>query len=271
MSLFIGLIVLVLTSGCADPFTRLIKDNKYVPITPIPEIQHIGDIYRTIDLHRTPVLLMRDIFTKDQNEEFMKSLRGRVTLPTVSGDSKFELKAEADVIGYAKSELSAFNVKKFKVKIGGVYQYIISEDRFERELYTKIKEKRPNKNFSGNYVVLALLQATIVEYELIDENGAKIVIKSGGEIERIVKAKLGAEWKANENQNLSISEASYVGYRIGKISEIVGSDPKSVRPLFMILSPLSTGKNKSLLKPIVIEEVPPEELRKALKAKSISS
>lgn len=268
----LGLVVLAFVTGCTDPLTRLIKKNKYAPIVPIPEIQHVGDIYRTTDLYRPPVILMRDVFTEEQNKKFMESLKGPVILPVSSGEQKFELKVEADVIGYAKTELSAFNVKKFKIKINGAYQYIISEDRFERELYPMIREKRPNKDFSGNYVVLGLLQATGVEYELISERGTKIVVEPGSEIEKVVKAKLGAEWKANKNYNLSISNPSYIGYRIGKMNE-VDFDPDSVIPFVILFSGelAAAGVNKLHYKPIIgVEEISPKELRKVQKARSIN-
>ena len=81
----------------------------------------------------------------------------------------------------------------------------------------------------------------------------------------VVRWIVGGKWKANKNQNLLISEPSYIGCRIAKISEI-DYDQNSARKTSMILSPLSKGKNKSLFMPIVIvEEVPPEELRKAFK------
>jgi len=266
MSILVGLVILVLTTtGYADPLTNMLKKNKYAPMVPIHEVQHIGDMYRTHDVNRPPVILMRDLLTSTELDAFMgKSSKDPVQLPVVSGDNKFDLTVKADVIGYVKGELGGKHVRKFKVKVGDAVQYVISEDKFANELYPIIKRKRPKSNFDGSYVVIGLLQAGSLEYELIDGNGAKIAVEAAGDIEKIVKAKLGAEWNANKDKNLSISKASFIGYRIGKMFE--GGFRSKSDERISAMADAESSENKSFLIPITVIMVPPDELRKMLES-----
>ena len=41
----VGLALLILSTGCSDPLTALLKKNKYTPIVPISDGHCLGDIY----------------------------------------------------------------------------------------------------------------------------------------------------------------------------------------------------------------------------------
>ncbi|MFH1245482.1 MAG: hypothetical protein V1662_03275 [Candidatus Omnitrophota bacterium] len=242
------LVFVVFVSGCAtDPLTRLLQENRFAPIIPIPEIQNVGDVYKTADLRSNPVVLIRDVFAPEQNEKLMNSLKGGVQLPSISGERQFSLGVTPDIIGYVHGELSALHVKKFRLKLGGAYQYIISEDRLTSELLSAIKNQRPALQLSHKFVVLALLQVSMLEYELFNEKDDKIEVMPGGEIEKVIKAKLSSEWKANEQRNLVIDHPCFLGYRIGEIIE-KGSGIE-------VRGPACT-------KETVIKEVSPDILRK---------
>jgi hypothetical protein len=217
---FLFILGLVFLAGCAtDPLTRTLKTNGFCPILPIPEKQGLGNVYRTYSLNSLPVVFIDDIFTKEENEKTMADLRQKIYLPASSGEKTFSLAAKADVIGKVEGALKVLRVKKFKLKLGDVYQYNLTEDRLENGILPAIRGRKPHLNLKDRYIVLALLQASSLEYELIDEKDNKIEIAPGSEIEKIVKNSLSIEWKANEQSNLVIDRPCFLGYKVGRIIE----------------------------------------------------
>jgi len=161
---------------------------------------------------------MRDKLS-DYIQQVMETIKDDASIPDTSNERQFNIGAEADFIGEAKTELSAYKIAKFKVRFGGVVQYIISKTKFEDEIYPKILEAYPNRNFDKKYVIVALLKVSTMEYEFYDKDGGKISITPGSEIEKVLQAKLGAEWSASQNNTLSINTPRYIGYRMAQLNE----------------------------------------------------
>lgn len=275
----------ILLGGCAtDPVKKVLLKYKYAPIISIPSKQHVGDIYRSKDLRTTPVLLMRDLFSEEYNEKLMGELKGEVIVPEISRERIYSLKADTDFLGYAEAELDQNNVSKYSVKLKGVYQYIISEDKFKQELFPAILEKSPVVNLEGTYIVLALLQASELDYELFNETGNKIEILAGSELEDIIKGKIGGQWEVNENQNLSFTSPHFIGYRLGRIKtyndelfvwfgegDIVpswGWNPLNIILIPFLIPELFREHPWSSNGTWEVYEVPPSEIRKIYSQKS---
>ena len=208
---------------------------------------HIGDIYDSKGLG-DPYVFMRDRLS-DYIEEIMDSAGDDASIPNTSSERQFNIGAEADIIGEAKAELSAYHIAKFKVRFGGVVQYIISKVKFEDEIYRKIREIYPIRNFDKKYAITALLKVSTLEYEFYDKDGGNISITPGSEIEKILKAKLGAGWSASENDNLSINSPRFIGYRMAQLNERSYGIVKGVR----------------IPPKVELIDISPEELRKISK------
>ena len=240
--------ITALLFGCAsDPLTRTLKKCGYAPVIPTPATMHIGDIYETKGLIN-PLVFMRDNLF-DYIEKIMEKAGDDASIPDTSSERQFNIGAEADIIGEAKAELSVYRIAKFKVRFGGVVQYIISKTKFEDEIYRKIRKIYHNRNFDKKYVILGLLKVSTLEYEFYDKDGGNILITPGSKIEKILKAKFDAGWSASENGNFSISSPRFIGYRMAQLNE------------------RSYGIIKGLRTPPKVEliEIPAEELRKATK------
>jgi hypothetical protein len=217
--------IALLVSGCPDPLTRSLRHYGFAPAIPSPATLHIGNLYDTADL-KNPYALMRDMFSLTENEVLMTSLKDDVSIPDVSGEDSFSISAQADIVGRAKVELAAHRITKFKVTFGGVSQYLISRNRFEEELYPKIHAKIPDRKLDKKFAVVALLQVSSLQYEFMDESGGKVGVSPGGELEKVLKAKIGAEWSANERHNLAITSPRFIGYRMNEITETSFKLPK---------------------------------------------
>ena len=246
-SYIILMLLISLLFGCAsDPLTQTLKKYGYAPVMPAVATMNIGDIYDTKGL-MDPYIFMRDNLS-DYIQQIMETIKDDASIPDTSSEQQFNIGAEADFIGEAKAELSIYKIDKFKVHFGGVVQYIISKTKFEDEIYPKIVETYHNRNFDKKYLIVALLKVSTMEYEFSDKDGGKISIAPGSEIEKVLKAKLGAEWSASKNNNLSISSPRYIGYRMAQLNE------KSYKV------------EKGMQAPKVeIIDISAEELRKALK------
>ncbi|MBU4539554.1 MAG: hypothetical protein KJ689_13330, partial [Bacteroidetes bacterium] len=145
--------ITALLVGCAsDPLTQTLKKYEYAPVMPMSATMHIGDIYETKGL-KAPYVFMRDRLS-DYIEEIMDSAGDDASIPNTSSERQFNIGAEADIIGEAKAELSAYHIAKFKIRFGGVVQYIISKTKFEDEIYRKIRKIYRNRNFDKKYVIL---------------------------------------------------------------------------------------------------------------------
>lgn len=247
MHKFVLLSMLLILSGCAsDPLTQTLKKYGYAPIMPPVATMNIGDIYDTKGL-RDPYVLMKDKLS-DYIQQIMETLKDDASIPDTSSEQLFNIIAEADIIGQAKPELSVYKIAKFKVHFGGVVQYIISKAKFEDEIYPKILETYPNRNFDKKYVIVALLKVSSLEYEFYDSDGNKVTISPGSEIEKVLKAKLGSEWSASQNNTLSVSSPRYIGYRMAQLNEISYETVKGMQA-----------------PKVEMIDIPVEELRKVLK------
>lgn len=170
--------LMILLFGCAsDPLTQTLKKYEYAPIMPMPATMNIGDIYEAKGL-RDPYVFMRDRLS-DYIQQVMEKIKDDASIPDTSSEHQFNIGAEADIIGQAKAELSIYHIAKFKVRFGGVVQYIISKTKFEDEIYPKIKETYSSRNFDKKYVIVALLKVSTMEYEFYDKEGSKISIVPG--------------------------------------------------------------------------------------------
>jgi len=248
-SYIVLMLLISLLFGCAsDPLTQTLKKYGYAPVMPAVSTMNIGDIYETKGL-REPYVLMRDKLS-DYIQQVMETIKDDASIPDTSSERQFNIGADADFIGEAKTELSAYKIAKFKVRFGGVVQYIISKTKFEDEIYPKIVETYPNRNFDKKYLIVALLKVSTMEYEFYDKDGGKISIAPGSEIEKVLQAKLGAEWSASQNNTLSISTPRYIGYRMAQLNE------KSYK--------VEKGLQVQAPK-LEIMDIPAEELRKALR------
>lgn len=242
--------LMILLFGCAsDPLTQTLKKYGYASAMPLPATMYIGDTYETKGL-RNPYMVMKDRLS-DYIQQVMETIKDDASIPDTSSESKFNIEAEADFIGEAKAELSAYGVSKFKVHFGGVVQYIISKTKFEDEIYPKIKNAYSGRDFDKKYVIVALLKVSTLEYEFYDKDGGKISIAPGSKIEKVLKAKLGAELSASKNNKLSVSSPRYIGYRMAQLNEKSYENEKSLKGM--------------QLPKVELIEIPAEELRKALK------
>lgn len=236
-----------LLCGCAsDPLTATLKKYGYAPVIPLSSKMNIGDIYETKGLTQ-PYLLMGDIL-KEDIQAIMDELGDDVSIPEESMEKRFEVSGEADLVDMVSSELAIHDIKKFRIRLSGVVQYKISKVRFEEQIYSKIKEKYPDRDFDKKYVIIALLKVNGIEYEFFDNKGGKVSVAPNGEIEKILKAKLGSEWSASENNTLKINDARFIGYRMAQLNKIS----------------YGTVRTKTQ-EQIELKEIPPEELRRLLK------
>lgn len=239
--------ITALLFGCAsDPLTQTLKKCGYAPVMPMPATMHIGDIYETKGLRDHYVLMREKLF--DYIEGIMDSAGDDASIPDTSSERQFNIGVEADIIGEAKAKLSVYRIAKFKVRFGGVVQYIISKVKFEDEIYRKIKEIYPIRNFDKKYVILGLLKVSTLEYEFYDKDGGNVLITPGSKIEKILKAELGAEWSASKNGNLSISSPRFIGYRMARLTA------KSFEKM---------TKGMGAASKIELQDIPAEELRNA--------
>ncbi len=245
----IALGVSILLSGCAsDPLTQTLKKNGYAPVMPMPATMHIGDIYDTKGL-RDPYVFMKDKLS-DYIQQIMETIKDDASIPDMLSEHQFNIGAEADIIGQAKVELSAYSITGFKVKFGGVVQYLISKTKFEDDVYLKTIETYPNRDFDKKYVIVALLKVSTLEYEFYDKDGGKILVAQGSEIAKVLEAKIGAKWSASENGNLSISSPRFIGYRMALLT------PKSFEKR-------AKEKGIGVAPKVELQDVPIEELRNA--------
>jgi hypothetical protein len=292
-AIFAAISVLVLSAGCSDPLTKILKDNGYATIRPVSDKHCVGDIYKKTPKGLMPVAFVDNVLTtSEEQDKLRKSVRAeRVGIPVYDANRGYTLTVNADVIGKVTGDLEANGVRKFKVKIEDPCQYVMDTITFRDILYPKLLRKKIDIN--GKYVVMALLEANRLEYKLMDGSGAKITVKPGGEIERVVKAELGATWTATSSSNLSISRPSYIGYKMYEITEVVEPEEttKTVEPkeTTKVVEPEELEKTTKVVKttepqggfssllaylpfklnkmpspkpvPVVLKEVPEAELR----------
>ncbi len=87
-----------------------------------------------------------------------------------------------------------------------------------------------------------------LEYEFYNKDGIKISVEPESQIEKVLKAKLGAGWNASENNNLTTTEPRFIGYRMAQLNEH---------------SYITKGLQE--VEKVEIIEVPVEDLRKIMK------
>ncbi len=221
------ILVTMVLSGCAtDPLTKTLKDLGYAPAIPAPATQSIGDIYEQANL-RDPYLLMREYYPREELETMMNSYSDPVAIPDSSGERRYKVSAQADIIGKVNAELSKNGITSFKVKFNGAHQYLISKTKFYTDISPKIRkviqnisDSDSNKLFDLNnkFAILALLQVDGLEYEFYNDRGAKISVRPGSRLEQVIKSSIGADWSVNQKSNLSFSSPRFIGYRMGKLT-----------------------------------------------------
>jgi len=200
-----------------DPLSQVIGSFGFIPAVPAPEELFIGDIFERTGLEG-PVVKMKDAFgDPEERRVLMESLKTPVTAPAKSGASKFDLTANLNIIGKASLDLESKGARRFSIRFGGESVYSLSSQRWYTELYPKIKAGVVNDDLVGRFVVTSLFQVEKLEYQFYNEKGGKIGIESGSEFERSLKMKLGAEWSANTDQNLTINVPRFLGYRLSRI------------------------------------------------------
>jgi hypothetical protein len=176
---------------------------------------------------------LKDIFTEAENKELMTSLEDDASIPDESFEKTYKITVDADVVGKAKVELRAHGISKFKVSFKDVKQYQISRTRFDDELLPKILEKLGGKSVDKKFAIVALLRLGELEYEFFNDTGGKVNITPGSEVEKVLKAKLGAEWSSNDSKNLSIKEPRFIGYRMARLSRtVLGGGPFDITRVF---------------------------------------
>ncbi len=223
-------LTLLSCSATTDPLTKQLKGYGYYPATPPSKKLSLGDIYRQPSTKGRPVVFLHQLIGDDQVKEIFKNLADPVELGSISGDRKYDLSVNADVIGYVSAALEAHGVRKFSIKYGNAIQYKITDYNWDHlgppePLRKRITDAWPAAPLVGNYVVTGVLRVDSLEYELEDGHGAKIDITPGSEIEKIVKAALKGEWSANQNGNISFNDPKHptvVGVEFSQVAEAGG-------------------------------------------------
>ena len=282
----------MLLAGCAtDPLTKTLKDLGYAPAIPAPATQSIGDVYEKASL-REPYLLLREYYPKKEVETLMNSYSDPVAIPDSSGERAYKVSASADIIGKVNVELSKNGVTSFKVKFNGAHQYLISKTKFYTEISPKIRKiiqdisDRDNSklfDLNNKFAILALLKVDGLEYEFYNNRGTKVSVRPGSQLEKIIKANIGADWSANQKSNLSFSSPRFIGYRMGRLTG--GGYTYQAMPV-MVLKSMSleragtekavakagypgkvqakkTGSRVKYIGEIQVEDISLDELRKA--------
>jgi hypothetical protein len=224
-----GLTLLIFLTGCSDPLTALLTNNKYTPIVPISDGHCLGDIYSgsLADLTDTVYIDKEypDIYS--HIAEFVRP--AKVCLPEVSGNGTFKLNASADIISKVQGQLMASGAKRFRVNIEDPCTYSISSDTFRTKIYSELVKRNPCTNYIGMYVVASLLKVKRIEYELTDEKGVSITV-SPQAAKEIVNAELGMTVDANDHYKLYTSTPSYIGFKLAKINASGGYGPPTLGP-----------------------------------------
>lgn len=232
-----------LLTSCADPLTDRLKKLGYAAAMPMPQTAHIGDLYNDKN-RRSPYAYLRQDFDPAEANAITSKYVDEVVIPNEQGAKKWSVTAKADVVNYAEAELTATGAKTFVVKYTNVKQYLLSTTQYGEVLLPLIKAKNPRRNLDGKYMVTGLLQAGTLEYEFYRQNGTKIDVTPGGEIEKVFKSKFGAEWSSNNRQNISFSSPHFVGYQLSQVS-----DPQSAADPVPAMAPagIPLVKTRSLV------------------------
>lgn len=241
----------ILGSGCAsDPLTKQFRKYGYAAAVPAPTTAYIGDIYEQANLRHNPDVQMQapGMFTPEELTAMMNRLRDSVVVPDSSGEKSFKVSFNADIVGKAKVELEAHNIAKFRVIFHDMHRYQISKFDFEKNLLPQIKAKVAGRPLENKFTVVALLQVGALEYEFLNERGGKVAVEPGTALEKVLKARLGAEWSANEQRNLSITSPKFIGYRLARLTD----------DSFKVHGLMGTGGGGS-----EVREIPLNDLRKA--------
>jgi len=269
MRCVLAAVTAIFLTGCAtDPLTRTLKKYGYVPAVPVPETQSIGDIYEKPNL-KEPYLFMREHLSREKLGKTMEEYKDSTSLAESSGETKFELNTKVDILNKVSADLSANKVKKFKIKFTGVHQYLISKTDFYSKIFPMLKRFLKDMaakddtiayDINDKFAIIGLLQVDGLEYEFYNENGIKVDVKPGSELEKVLQSKLGVTWSANQKDNLSFSSPRFIGYRMAQlIKGPQGYHVMGVRNLALDTS----DKSSELAKPeIQLKDIPVAELRR---------
>ncbi len=225
----ISLICVLFVGGCHDPLTKQLKDLGFrtFPGESARVTQHLGDIYNTTDLRERPALSMSDtgMFNDQELADMIEDYKASdITIADSSGTKTYELKTDANIIGKAAVELQLKGVEKFSIEFTGASVYLVSDFEWLYNLQPEILRRARatagnDYNINNKFSVLSLLRVEGLTYTLYDENNSKIDVAPGGEIEKIVKAKLGAEFSSKNQSSISVSRPSFIGYSLGYVAD----------------------------------------------------
>jgi hypothetical protein len=192
--------------------TRTVRQYGYSPLVPIGDRHNVGDAYTVDDLSEQPLILLTDRMSKNDVSGLMRSIRENVALENVTFSKTYDLKAEAEYIGYLRGILEAKGITKYQVAYSGAHQYVLSAYRLNKAVLPHIRSALRQRDDA--YIIYALLQVSSIEYRFFNSNGVKVELSPGSVLENQIKAALGASWRVDEQKNLSVKQPMFIGYRI---------------------------------------------------------
>jgi len=262
----VAVFTLILFAGCQDPFTKVIKDNGYAPLSPISDGYHIGDIYKG-SIQR----LVREVDIEKNCPEIYSAIQKQISesnivLPVVSRDDKFEINANAYAIGDVAGQLNLYGATQFSVKVNNPRGYELSNMAFRKIMYPMISREENDPNYYvGMYVVTNLLKAEGIEYKLMDKSGSEISVKPSESIPGVFDASVGGKWAMSSNSTLSTTSPCYIGYKLSRINS-AGRYEESIYKYARDdrgVGEKSLGMTNAPLVVIGVEEISMSKLREA--------
>lgn len=218
---------LVLFVGCKDPLTQYMNDAGYTPLVPSPATATVGDMYLSANIARdnNPYLVMqsqpklRDFALSLMKDQKDHGLGVDVTTLNVSSDRKYDLSADANIVGKVSIELTAKGARKYSIKLGGVKSYIVDEVTWRNRIVPQLDSANLGIKTDGKFVVRGLLWAKTLEYTFFDSSSARINLKTDESLSKAVKSQLGAGWDITNEGGLTITENAprFVGYKLGVV------------------------------------------------------
>jgi len=231
-----SLILVAVLAGCfaSDPVAGLLKSNGgFAVVRPPSDGEYLGDVHRNKNLLAKSIS-MKDVMSPDALKQMMDSRAASVDIGSISGNKSFSLSAEAAYVGIAKGDLEIKGARKYSVSISNP---LIYDSPFDSHLVPvlipQIKNRFPDVNLEGKYIVRSLLRVDGLEYQFFREDGGKINISADQQLVKNLTAKLGTEWKITNEGTLKITKPRYIGYRLARVDKdggvVVGAAPGGTR------------------------------------------
>lgn len=226
--------------GCADPVTKLLKDNgNFALVRPPSTGMHLGDVHRTTNLQEESIP-MSDVMGERKLEEMMKKRSRQVALPTNSGSSSYDITAKAAYVGVAETELGLKGAKKFSVTVTNPVIYDAPFDSLlAPKIIPEIQKTFPRVSLEDKFIVRSLLGVQGMEYEFFNDKGGKIDIAADKNLVKGLTAKLGGSWQVTKSSKLIINKPRFIGYRLARVTrkggvEGVGAMPAGQAPEYQL-------------------------------------